>query len=224
MINKRLPFKLNIQLFGELPTPEAVIAFLKAEGNTNFLSENGFQTTVEVEKNVEVEKPYTDEGVKAHIEGNQGLRDSLHNASVSKYLKKQLGVEEVTPEMLGKPIVLAETIEDHKKAAVATLLSKVKYGDLLGTKLDYSKISFGDGKIEGLEEQMGTLKEKYPDLFSTEPGAQITPPGVPDNKEQKIKNLEAELADLEAKAKKGNREARILARNKREEIKKEKGE
>ncbi|WP_319371971.1 phage scaffolding protein [uncultured Ilyobacter sp.] len=167
---------------------EQVLEFLGKEENKGFLKENGFQT--EVEKIVEKPAEITVEAVEGFIGENQGLRDKLYNNHISKYLKKQLGVEEVTPEMLGEKITFAKNIDTFKGKAIETALKLAlkgaKHPELILGQVDKSKINFGDEGLTGIDEQVTGLKEKYPELFGekkpTTPG---TPPALPKGTKQK---------------------------------------
>jgi hypothetical protein len=156
---------------------EEVIQYIKS--NEGFLQENNFIT----EKIVEKQAEYTLEGVESFINDNQGLRDKMYNSNVGKYLKKQLGVEEVTPEMLGEKIILGKELDKFKGTAKETALKlalkDAKHPELIIPQFDMTKIDFNETGITGIDEQVGTLKEKYPDLFGTKPIKPGTPPALP---------------------------------------------
>lgn len=54
----------------------------------------------------------------------------------------------------------------YVKEALTT--AKAKHEDLLSSKIDMSKIVEKDGKFEGIDDQIKTLKESYSDLFEQE--------------------------------------------------------
>ena len=154
---------------------EQVLEFLKAEGNAGFLQENGF--TTEVEKIVEVAAPLTTESVESFLKSNQGAKDKIYNENVTTFMKKKLGLETVTPDLLGKEIMFKDEIETFKKAAVkATVSNSVEYPDLVLGAIDYSKINFEGEELKGIHETLEDLKGKFPKLFNTTPGKPNTPP------------------------------------------------
>ncbi|AYV94651.1 phage scaffolding protein [Fusobacterium necrophorum] len=174
---------------------QEVIDYLKKEENKEFLSKNGFVT--EVEK--QVKTPLTDEEVKGYLAGKPEMTKQVGATAVQAFLKEKLG-KEVTEEDLKQGLVLGGTLENVKKLAIEKILSGVKYGELLMAKIDFSKIQFKEDKIEGLDEQLNSLKTQYKDLF--EPGGTSTPPAV--TKTEPKTDLEKVNAELEELKKKGN--------------------
>ena len=178
-------------------TKEQVTEFLNADGNKGYLEEAGFQTTVEKE----VQAQYTTEGVESFIKGNQGLRDKLYNSNATKFLKKKLGVEEVTPELLGKDIMLTDKVDDFKKVAAKGYMKDIKYPDLILGKLDFKTINFGETGLDGLDDQLTTIKESYPDLFgtSTPPNPSTPPAPAPNLNKTEKEKLSLEIEELKKK-------------------------
>lgn len=199
---------------------QEVIEYLKKEENKEFLSKNGFVT--EVEK--QVKTPLTDEEVKGYLAGKPEMTKEVGATAVQAFLKEKLG-KEVTQEDLKQGLVLGGTLENVKKLAVSKILSGVKYGDLLMSKIDFSKIQFKEDKIEGLDEQLNSLKTQYKDLFEpSSTGGQGTPPAI--TKKEPQTDLEKIDAELEELKKKGNapvhRAKIMMLLNKKAEL--EKGE
>lgn len=142
--------------------------------------------------------PITEDGVNKFIEGNKEFKTKLTKTAVTSYLGEKLGVKEKTEELLDKPIMLATETEKYKKVAVAGALGGIKYPELLIGKLDMGKITFGENKLEGLEEQLTALKTTYPDLFITDPKQTPPPPAraEPEGEVEKIKNEIERLSKL----------------------------
>ena len=106
--------------------------------------------------------------------------------------------------------MLATETEKYKKVAVAGTLGGVKYPELLLGKLDMGKITFGENKLEGLEEQLTALKTTYPDLFITDPKQTPPPPArkEPEGEKEKIKS---EIERLSKLSKSTETKAKLLA-------------
>ena len=125
---------------------QEVIDYLKKEENKDFLSKNGFSKVETKVETKEVKTPLTEDEVKAFVEGNKELKSKLSEEMVKGYLKEKLGID-VNDDTLKQGLVLGGTVENIKKLAVGKILSGVKYGDLLMSKIDFSKINFKDDKI-----------------------------------------------------------------------------
>ena len=72
------------------------------------------------------------------------------------------------------------------------------------------KITFGENKLEGLEEQLTALKTTYPDLFITDPKQTPPPPArkEPEGEKEKIKS---EIERLSKLSKSTETKAKLLA-------------
>lgn len=170
--------------------------WLGKEENKDFLSKNGFQTEIEVEKKVEIPASLSDEVVTKYIEDNQSYRDKLNNDIQTDFLKKKTGKEEIKPEDLGKKLFFENDVntqsEKYKNALIKAHMAGVKNPELLITQIESDKVTFNDGKLEGFEDQLKTLKEKYPDQFAAD-----TPPNtkkhLKDDKKLVIKKTREEL-------------------------------
>ncbi|MDK4481698.1 phage scaffolding protein [Fusobacterium necrophorum] len=199
---------------------QEVIDYLKKEENKEFLSKNGFMT--EVEK--QVKTPLTDEEVKGYLAGKPDMTKEVGANAIQAFLKEKLG-KEVTEEELKQGLVLGGTLENVKKLAVGKILSGVKYGDLLMSKIDFSKIQFKEDKIEGLDEQLTSLKTQYKDLFEpATTGGGGTPPSVAKKEPQTdLEKVNQELEELKNKGQSvANRAKIMMLLNKKAEL--EKGE
>ncbi|KYM62398.1 hypothetical protein A2U09_10060 [Fusobacterium necrophorum subsp. funduliforme] len=199
---------------------QEVIDYLKKEENKEFLSKNGFMT--EVEK--QVKTPLTDEEVKGYLAGKPDMAKEVGATAVQTFLKEKLG-KEVTEEELKQGLVLGGTLENIKKLAVGKILSGVKYGDLLMSKIDFSKIQFKEDKIEGLDEQLTSLKTQYKDLFEpAATGGAGTPPAIIKKEPQsELEKVNQELEDLKNKGQSVTNRAKIMTLlNKKAQL--EKGE
>ena len=130
---------------------QEVIDYLKKEENKDFLSKNGFSKVETKVETKEVKTPLTEDEVKAFVEGNKELKSKLSEEMVKGYLKEKLGID-VNDDTLKQGLVLGGTVENIKKLAVGKILSGVKYGDLLMSKIDFTKIDFKDDKIEGIKQ------------------------------------------------------------------------
>jgi len=186
---------------------QEVIEYLKKEENKEFLSKNGFVT--EVEK--QVKTPLTDEEVKGYLAGKPDVAKEVGATAVQAFLKEKLG-KEVTEEDLKQGLVLGGTLENMKKLAVGKILSGVKYGDLLMSKIDFSKIQFKEDKIEGLDEQLTSLKTQYKDLFEpTVTGGAGTPPAIVKKEPQsELEKVNQEIEDLKNKGQSVTNRAKIM--------------
>ena len=199
---------------------QEVIDYLKKEENKEFLSKNGFMT--EVEK--QVKTPLTDEEVKGYLAGKPDMAKEVGATAVQTFLKEKLG-KEVTEEELKQGLVLGGTLENIKKLAVGKILSGVKNGDLLMSKIDFSKIQFKEDKIEGLDEQLTSLKTQYKDLFEpAATGGAGTPPAIIKKEPQsELEKVNQELEDLKNKGQSVTNRAKIMTLlNKKAQL--EKGE
>ncbi len=186
-----------------MPLTTEQIEYLKtAEGIQELTTNNLIPATEPI--------PITEDGVNKFIEGNTEFKTKLTRTAVTSYLGEKLGVTEKVEELLDKPIMLATETEKYKKVAVAGALGGVKYPELLLGKLDMGKITFGENKLEGLEEQLTALKTTYPDLFITDP--KQTPPPLarkePEGEKEKIKS---EIERLSKLSKSTETKAKLLA-------------
>ncbi|CAL7897222.1 Phage minor structural protein GP20 [Fusobacterium necrophorum subsp. funduliforme] len=186
---------------------QEVIDYLKKEENKEFLSKNGF--VKEVEK--QVKTPLTDEEVKGYLAGKPEMTKEVGATAVQNFLKEKLG-KEVTEEELKQGLVLGGTLENVKKLAVGKILSGVKYGDLLMSKIDFSKIQFKEDKIEGLDEQLTSLKTQYKDLFEpATTGGTGTPPAIVKKEPQsELEKVNQEIEDLKNKGQSVTNRAKIM--------------
>ncbi|MCF0162965.1 MAG: phage scaffolding protein [Fusobacterium necrophorum] len=186
---------------------QEVIDYLKKEENKEFLSKNGFMT--EVEK--QVKTPLTDEEVKGYLAGKPDMTKEVGATAVQAFLKEKLG-KEVTEEELKQGLVLGGALENIKKLAIGKILSGVKYGELLMAKIDFSKIQFKEDKIEGLDEQLNSLKTQYKDLFEpTATGGTGTPPAIVKKEPQsELEKVNQELEDLKNKGQSVTNRAKIM--------------
>ncbi|XGU46924.1 phage scaffolding protein [Fusobacterium necrophorum subsp. funduliforme] len=186
---------------------QEVIDYLKKEENKDFLSKNGF--VKEVEK--QVKTPLTDEEVKGYLAGKPEMTKQVGATAVQAFLKEKLG-KEVTEEDLKQGLVLGGTLENVKKLAVGKILSGVKYGELLMAKIDFSKIQFQEDKIEGLDEQLNSLKAQYKDLFepATAGGAGTPPAIVKKEPQSELEKVNQELEELKNKGQSVTIRAKIM--------------
>lgn len=200
---------------------QEVIDYLKKEENKDFLSKNGFSKVETKVETKEVKTPLTEDEVKAFVEGNKELKSKLSEEMVKGYLKEKLGID-VNDDTLKQGLVLGGTVENIKKLAVGKILSGVKYGDLLMSKIDFSKINFKDDKIEGLDEQLTKLQETYKDLFNLgTAGGQTTPPGLPKTAPTtELEKINQEIEELSKKPSQQNRAKIMVLISKKEELEK----
>ncbi len=172
---------------GKIVVTEEEIKILQSETGKSFLKEKG----LEVEKVVEKDIPMTDEKVQEYLKKNGSLMDKIANGIRISFLAKKLGKEEkdITSDMLGKDLILKDDMKSFEeqaiKEAVALGLSGVKNSELLLGQVDYTKLSWNNGKLEGFAEALTGLKEKYPDFFTKEHGSN-TPAPLPENNPKKI--------------------------------------
>lgn len=186
-----------------MPLTTEQIEYLKtAEGIQELTTNNLIPTTEPT--------PITEDGVNKFIEGNTEFKTKLTRTAVTSYLGEKLGVTEKVEELLDKPIMLATETEKYKKVAVAGALGGVKYPELLLGKLDMGKITFGENKLEGLEEQLTALKTTYPDLFITDP-KQTPPPLVRKEPEGEKEKIKSEIERLSKLSKSTETKAKLLA-------------
>ena len=202
---------------------QEVIDYLKKEENKDFLSKNGFSKVETKVETKEVKVPLTEDEVKAFVEGNKELKSKLSEEMVKGYLKEKLGID-INDETLKQGLVLGGTVENIKKLAVGKILSGVKYGDLLMSKIDFTKINFKDDKIEGLDEQLTKLQETYKDLFNpagTGGRGQTTPPGLPKmTPSTELEKINQEIEELSKKPSQQNRAKIMVLISKKEELEK----
>lgn len=186
-----------------MPLKPEDIEYLKTAEGIQELTANNLIPATEPAK-------LTEEGVNKFIEGNTEFKTKLTRTAVTSYLGEKLGVTEKVEELLDKPIMLATETEKYKKVAVAEALGGVKYPELLLGKLDMGKITFGENKLEGLEEQLTALKTTYPDLFITDPKQTPPPPArkEPEGEKEKIKS---EIERLSKLSKSTETKAKLLA-------------
>lgn len=186
-----------------MPLKAEDIEYLKTAEGIQELTANNLIPVTEPAK-------LTEEGVNKFIEGNTEFKTKLTRTAVTSYLGEKLGVTEKIEELLDKPIMLATETEKYKKVAVAGALGGVKYPELLLGKLDMGKITFGENKLEGLEEQLTALKTTYPDLFITDPKQTPPPPArkEPEGEKEKIKS---EIERLSKLSKSTETKAKLLA-------------
>ena len=197
---------------------QEVIEYLKKEENKDFLTKNGFSKIETKVETKEVKTPLTEDEVKAFVEGNKELKSKLSEEMVKGYLKEKLGMD-INDDTLKQGLVLGGTVENIKKLAVGKILSGVKYGDLLMSKIDFTKINFKDDKIEGLDEQLTKLQETYKDLFN--PGGQTTPPGLPKTTPTtELEKINQEIEELKKKPSQQNRAKIMVLISKKEELEK----
>ena len=196
---------------------QEVIEYLKKEENKDFLSKNGFSKVETKIETKEVKVPLTED----EVEGNKELKSKLSEEMVKGYLKEKLGVD-VNDDTLKQGLVLGGTVENIKKLAVGKILSGVKYGDLLMSKIDFTKINFKDDKIEGLDEQLTKLQETYKDLFNSGvPGGQKTPQGLPKiSPATELEKINQEIEELRKKPSQQNRAKIMVLISKKEELEK----
>ena len=140
---------------------------------------------------------------------------------MKSYVKEKLGID-VNDDTLKQGLVLGGTVENIKKLAVGKILSGIKYGDLLMSKIDFSKINFKDDKIEGLDEQLTKLQETYKDLFNpVGTGGQTTPPGLPKTTPAtELEKINQEIEELKKKPSQQNRAKILVLISKKEELEK----
>ena len=186
-----------------MPLKPEDIEYLKTAEGIQELTANNLIPATEPAK-------LTEEGVNKFIEGNTEFKTKLTRTAVTSYLGEKLGVTEKVEELLDKPIMLATETEKYKKVAVAGALGGVKYPELLMNKLDMGKITFGENRLEGLEEQLTALKTTYPDLFITDPKQTPPPPArkEPEGEKEKIKS---EIERLSKLSKSTETKAKLLA-------------
>lgn len=172
---------------GKIVATEEEIKILQSETGKSFLKDKG----LEVEKVVEKDIPMTDEKVQEYLKKNGSLMDKIANGIRTSFLAKKLGKEEkdITSDMLGKDLILKDDMkvfeEQAIKEAVALGLSGVKNSELLLGQVDYTKLTWNNGKLDGFTEALTELKEKYPDFFTQEQWSK-TPPPLPPNNPKKI--------------------------------------
>lgn len=193
---------------------QEVIDYLKKEENKDFLSKNGFKTV----ETKEVKTLVSEAEVKAFLEGNAELKKTVGAEAVKNFLKEKLGTE-VTDENMNGKLYKADDYEQLKKMLVMERLSGVQYGDLLMQKIDLTKVQIKEDKVEGLDEQINSLKTTYANLFSAQTKT-TTPPG-PEKKEpqSELEKLEAEAEELKSKPSLQNRAKLMIITSKINELK-----
>ena len=166
---------------GKIVATDEEIKILKSEQGKSFMKEKG----LEVEKIVGKAAEITETSVMEFLKKNATVYKTIEANVTKAFVANKLGKkeEEITPELLGKDLVLKEELTASTsaaiKAAVAIGLGNVKHNELLLDQVDYSKISLKDGKLDGFDTVVAELKTKYPDLFAGE--VSKTPPSVPTN-------------------------------------------
>lgn len=194
---------------------QEVIDYLKKEENKDFLSKNGFKTV----ETKEVKTPVSEAEVKAFLEGNAELKKTVGAEAVKNFLKEKLGTE-VTDENMNGKLYKADDYEQLKKMLVMERLSGVQYGDLLMQKIDLTKVQIKEDKVEGLDEQINSLKTTYANLFSAQTKTTTTPPGLEKKEPQsELEKLEAEATELKSKPSLQNRARLMVITSKINELK-----
>lgn len=123
------------------------------------------------------------------IETEEGLSEILKHPKISAELDRRnsKSFERFKNETLANYVekTKLEEIELNYKnqinetkvnAEIDKVFANVKHSELLKAQIDKSGIKVTDNGVEGLEEQLASLKEKYVDLFEVTPSKKLTPP------------------------------------------------
>ncbi|MGL5717034.1 MAG: phage scaffolding protein [Paraclostridium sp.] len=123
------------------------------------------------------------------IETEEGLSEILKHPKISAELDRRnsKSFERFKNETLANYVekTKLEEIELNYKnqinetkvnAEIDKVFANVKHSELLKAQIDRANIKVTDNGVEGLEEQLTKLKEKYVDLFEVTPSKKLTPP------------------------------------------------
>lgn len=145
---------------------DEVLKSIKTELPKHFIPKEKFNEVNEAKKQLENDIKTRDKQLKEladKVKGNEELEQKI------KDLQEANKKAKADYEAKIKNITLDNAIK------LALKDSKAKYEDLLMSKFDREKLKIKeDGTIEGLEEQLKTIKETYKDLFE-QPISGITP-------------------------------------------------
>lgn len=160
------------------------IEYLKSEEGQTLLNANGVVTKFDLDKVVETE---------------EGLSNILKHSKVSAELDRRnsKSFEKFKSETLANYVEKSklDEIENTYKTQlnetkigveIERALIGAKYPDLIASKIDKTTIKITENGVEGINEQIATLKEKYADLFEITPKGKVTPPAPGTNEVVKI--------------------------------------
>ncbi|MGL5714022.1 MAG: phage scaffolding protein [Paraclostridium sp.] len=151
------------------------IEFMKSEEGQALLNTNGVVTKVtDVDSLVETEEGLTNILKNSKISAELDRRNSksferFKNETLANYVEKTK-LEEIELDFKNK------INETKVNAEVDKVFANVKHAELLKAQIDRASIKVTDNGVEGLEEQLTKLKEKYVDLFEIAPSKKLTPP------------------------------------------------
>ncbi len=136
---------------------DEIVGNINKELPKNFIPKDKYNEVSEAKKQLESD-------IK---ERDKQLKDLGDKAKGNEELEKQIKELQETNKKAKKEYeakIKNVTLDNAIKLALKD--SKAKYDDLLMSKFDREKLSIKeDGSIEGLEEQMKSIKENYKDLF-----------------------------------------------------------
>lgn len=153
----------------EEPKVDGVIGDISKELPKYFIPKDKFNEINEAKKQLEADIKERDEQLKGlgdKVKGNEELEKQIEELQETNKKAKEEYETKIKNVTLDNAIRLA--LKDNR----------AKYDDLLMSKFDREKLTVkDDGTIEGLEDQIKSLKEGYKDLFEQPLKGQ-----TPDNK------------------------------------------
>lgn len=148
---------------------DAVVANITKEWPKYFMPKDKYNEVSEAKKQLEADIKERDKQLKDlgdKVKGNEELDKQIKDLQETN--KKAAGDYEAKIKNI--------TLDNAIKLALKD--NKAKYDDLLMSKFDREKLKIkDDGSVEGLDEQIKSLKEGYKDLFEQSLGG-----WSPDNK------------------------------------------
>lgn len=160
------------------------IEYLKTSEGQTLLNDNGVMPEFNLDKVVETEEGLANVLKNPKIASELDRRNSVsfenfRNKTLVNYVPKEklTEIETSYQSQLNETKIGVEI----EKALIGT-----KYPDLIASKIDKAALKLGENGVEGLTEQLTTLKEKYGDLFNVEPTPKKTPPAPNGNEVVKV--------------------------------------
>ncbi len=135
---------------------DALMKLIREEFPKNAVPKSEFNTLNDTKKELEQQIKDRDKQLKDLAEKVKGDEEA------EKTIKELQETNKKT-----KDDYEARIKELQLNAAIQAKLTDTKYPDLLTTKFDKEKLAVNaDGTVEGLDEQIKTIKEQYKDLFT----------------------------------------------------------
>lgn len=137
---------------GKLNLAEAIKEINK-QAPENVVPKDQYNTTAEAKKQLE-----------ADVKARDKQLEDLKKAGSVEDLKKQLE-DAQDANKKAKEEYDAKLADMKYDAAIEKALADALHPDLMSAKIDKSKLKLKDDGVEGLENQVKTLKETYKDMF-----------------------------------------------------------